>query len=121
RVPSAERDVDRRRVDPWRRLLIADRVSRLVDALRTEGERESLERDRPRVADAVAAADAQLRSRADGHPGSVRLSRDGENRWLITRRWNRTRSLRTSSISLKRSSSSRRRPRSACGRFWSPR
>ncbi len=93
----------------------------LVDALRAEGEREPVERDRPRVADAVAAPDAQLRPRAGGDPGGLRLPRDGENRWLTTLRRSRTRSLRTSSISSRRSSSNRRRPRSACGRSWSRR
>ncbi len=91
----------------------------LVDALRPESQLQSLERHGSGVADAVAAPDPQFRPRTRGHAASLRLRSDGESPWPITLR--RTRSRRTSSISSRPSSSSRRPRRSACGRSWSPR
>ena len=62
-VSGAERDVDGRRVDPRRRLPAAALLPALVAALRRARRRQSVGRDRPRVADAVAAADRELRPR----------------------------------------------------------
>ena len=66
-VPGAERDVDGRRLDPRRRLPAAADLPRLVAALRRGRAGEPVGRDRARVADAVAAADRELREHAGRH------------------------------------------------------
>ncbi len=67
-VSGAERDVDRRRVDPRRRLPAAADLPALVAALRRGGAGEPVARGRARVADAVAAADRELRPRRRSSP-----------------------------------------------------
>src|SRR5438093_845309 len=83
-VPSAERDVDGRRVHPGRRLPAADDLPPLVAALRRERGRQPVGRDRPRVADAVAAAARQLRNRPGGHRRALRLPGPRAGPWLST-------------------------------------
>ena len=62
-----------RRLDPGRRLPHSDGLLRLVHALRQDRAEQSLARDRPRVADHVAAAHRELRGDARRRRGGLRL------------------------------------------------
>src|SRR5688572_1689063 len=72
-VSSSKRYVDRRRVDTRSGLFAAADLFDLVAALRRRRRHEPMEGDWPRVANALAAADRQLRRNANRHARALRL------------------------------------------------
>ena len=80
RISGAERAVDRRRHRSRRRISAAHGLFPLVDALRQAGVRQSVERRRTRMEDAVPAADLQLRRRTRRDLGSLQLRGAGRAR-----------------------------------------
>ena len=74
-VPGLERHVVGRRLDPRRRLHFTVVLSLIVVALRQAGRPQPVARDRPGMADAVAAAEGELRGNARGRARSLRVPR----------------------------------------------
>ena len=114
RAAGLERALFRRRLDPGARLCAAAVLSRLVVVLRAPRRPQSVAGDRPRVADHIAAAAAQLRAHARGGARSLLLHarRGGAAAKCLSR-------IPQPRLSI--CPSSTRRRSSGCGHSWRPR